>query len=82
MRGHCCISPARREAVFWAAEAAIGRGRRLETAALAASRRVNVPGIKVDVRELQPILFARGLRFAPRRLGPESRRGIVQGAAR
>ena len=41
MRGHCCMSPARREAVFWEAEAATGAAA-VSAAPAAASRRVNV----------------------------------------
>ena len=44
IRGHCCISPARREAV-WAADAAIGVATAETAAPDATSRRVNVPGL-------------------------------------
>ncbi len=50
MRGHCCMSPARREAVFWAADAAAGLAAApadTAAAAEAASRRVNVPGLRL-----------------------------------
>ena len=45
MRGHCCMSPARREAVFWEAEAAIGVATAETAAPDATSRRVKVPGL-------------------------------------
>ena len=45
MRGHCCTSPARREAVFWAADAAIGVATAETAAPDATSRRVKVPGL-------------------------------------
>ena len=45
MRGHCCMSPARREAVFWAADAAIGVATAETAAPDATSRRVKVPGL-------------------------------------
>ena len=45
MRGHCCMSPARREAVFWTAVAAIGVATAETAAPDATSRRVKVPGL-------------------------------------
>ena len=45
MRGHCCMSPARREAVFWEADAAIGVATAETAAPDATSRRVKVPGL-------------------------------------
>ena len=67
MRGHCCMSPARREAVFWEAEAATG-------AAAVAPRPsqhlslVKVPGlISGSFSQL-----CERLRLAPRRPAPES----------
>ena len=45
IRGHCCMSPARREAVFWEADAAIGVATAETAAPDATSRRVKVPGL-------------------------------------
>ena len=79
MRGHCCMSPARREAVFWAADAAIGVATAETAAPDATSRRVNVPGLYSGSGSQ---LFCESAAVFAATARSRTRRGIVKGALR
>ena len=80
MRGHCWMSPARLEAVFWAADAAIGVATAETAAPDATVRRVNVPGFRSTSGNFSQFFCERAAAFAATARS-RTRRGIVQGAA-